>query len=67
MLADILEEGCLTCSCSSCQEEASVRTRYQVVCILHLLVGNVKNLFMIHVMFVLAYILVDISLLRTMS
>ena len=67
MLADILEEGCLTCSCSSSQEEASVRTRNQVICILHLLIGNVKNLFLFHTKFVLAYILVDINLLRTMS
>lgn len=67
VLADVLEEGSLAGSSPSCKEEALVGSCDEVVCILHLLVCHVENLCLFHVMFVLAYILVDFSLLRTMS
>ena len=51
MLADVLEEGSLSGSSPSGKEEALVGACDEVVCVLHLLVCCVKNLFHVFVRF----------------
>lgn len=67
VLADVLEECGLAGTRPSGKEEALIGSCDEVVCILHLLVCGVENLCLFHVMFVLAFILVTLRLLLSMT